>query len=164
MPAFSIRVWATLSPPCFSAGPMHAFYGKGYLSSAKARYNGVVAQELHVLDDKAVTDWSNPHMSKGHMHPPRGAASAVQDAELAAALQLLQMMWNRDYQVCSYAQPLSHACPSSHSMVDIAVAVLDKHCSIAVDHSVHHKRSPSAHGIHCRLPLRAPFKLHHACT
>ena len=53
-----------------------------------------------------VTDWIYVFYVKGHMHPPRGATSAVQDAELAAALQLLQMMWNKDYQVCSYAQPL----------------------------------------------------------
>ena len=41
----------------------------------------------------------------------------MQDEELAVALRLLQMMWNKDYQACSYCRPslamVVHACPAA---------------------------------------------------
>ena len=63
MPVFSVKRLPTL---CSSAGPMRGSYGKGYLHSAKLRYDVMVAQELHARDDEPVADRNEPHISKGH--------------------------------------------------------------------------------------------------
>ena len=51
----------------------------------------------------------------------------MQDAELAAVLQLLQTMWNKDYQVCSDTQPLSHVRSIINSLATLAIAAVDNH-------------------------------------